>query len=258
MKDLQIASEVPKSLIKSAAEPGSPSRQATLDGRLNSDPESNHLQSMISKGEDPWTSVDLNEHPTIIKAKKAVDKEMEDGKDKEPDEDEDDKEMDYDEEDEGMDKSISGALSRLTGEDISKGYIGFKKLSKEIGKKGKVSDPDAVAAAIGRKKYGKAEFQRMAAAGRKKKSKKSAKKSLAPILVDALSKAYGSEWLANTHGEQFSSDADKEVLNYLKSVESIDLLNSPTHNPPYPHNNFTGKSLDACEGDDRLTLKALD
>ena len=37
--------------------------------------------------------------------------------------------------------------------------------------KGKVSNPKAVAAAIGRKKYGKKKFQRMAAKGRKRASK---------------------------------------------------------------------------------------
>ena len=42
----------------------------------------------------------------------------------------------------------------------------FAKLEKSL--KGKVSDPAAVAASIGRKKYGKAKFQKMAAKGRKK------------------------------------------------------------------------------------------
>ncbi len=37
--------------------------------------------------------------------------------------------------------------------------------------KGKVSDPKAVAAAIGRKSLGKAKFQKLAAAGKKKASK---------------------------------------------------------------------------------------
>lgn len=44
----------------------------------------------------------------------------------------------------------------------------FKKLTKELSRKG-VEDPKALAASIGRKKYGKAAFQRMAAAGRKRK-----------------------------------------------------------------------------------------
>jgi len=46
----------------------------------------------------------------------------------------------------------------------------FAKLEKSL--KGKVSNPAAVAAAIGRKKYGKAKFQKMAAAGKKRASRK--------------------------------------------------------------------------------------
>lgn len=45
----------------------------------------------------------------------------------------------------------------------------FEKLSKTIGAKGNVRDPDAVAAAIGRKKYGAKKMAKMAAAGRKRK-----------------------------------------------------------------------------------------
>lgn len=47
-------------------------------------------------------------------------------------------------------------------------HMGFAKLVKKLTRQG-VQDPKALAASIGRKKYGKAEFQRMAAAGRKKK-----------------------------------------------------------------------------------------
>jgi hypothetical protein len=46
----------------------------------------------------------------------------------------------------------------------------FAKLEKSL--KGKVSDPGAVAAAIGRKKYGKAKFQKMAAKGQKRAAKR--------------------------------------------------------------------------------------
>jgi len=42
----------------------------------------------------------------------------------------------------------------------------FAKLKGKLA--GKVSDPGAVAAAIGRKKYGKARFQKMSLAGRKR------------------------------------------------------------------------------------------
>lgn len=42
----------------------------------------------------------------------------------------------------------------------------FAKLEKSL--KGKVENPAAVAAAVGRKKYGKKKFQKMATAGRKR------------------------------------------------------------------------------------------
>ena len=47
----------------------------------------------------------------------------------------------------------------------------FAKLEKSIGAKGGVKNPAAVAAAVGRKKYGKKKFQQMAAAGRKRAKK---------------------------------------------------------------------------------------
>jgi hypothetical protein len=43
----------------------------------------------------------------------------------------------------------------------------FAALKAKIAKRGGVTNPGAVAAAIGRKKYGKAKFQSMAAKGRK-------------------------------------------------------------------------------------------
>lgn len=43
----------------------------------------------------------------------------------------------------------------------------FQKLSKELASKG-VDDPKALAASIGRKKYGKKKFQKMATAGRRR------------------------------------------------------------------------------------------
>jgi len=49
----------------------------------------------------------------------------------------------------------------------------FAKLEKSL--KGKVSDPAAVAASIGRKKYGAAKMAKMAAAGRRRASKKKGK-----------------------------------------------------------------------------------
>lgn len=46
-------------------------------------------------------------------------------------------------------------------------HVGFKKLEGEIAKKGGASDPAAVAASIGIKKYGKAGMEEKAQAGRK-------------------------------------------------------------------------------------------
>jgi hypothetical protein len=46
----------------------------------------------------------------------------------------------------------------------------FAKLSKKLGNKG-ATDPDALAAWIGRKDLGKKRFQKLAAKGRKKASK---------------------------------------------------------------------------------------
>jgi len=50
---------------------------------------------------------------------------------------------------------------------VNEKYQGFEKTVKAIKKGGSARDPEAVAAAIGRKKYGKERFQRAAAAGRK-------------------------------------------------------------------------------------------
>jgi hypothetical protein len=47
----------------------------------------------------------------------------------------------------------------------------FKKLKGQLAKKKGVRDPAAVAAAIGRKKYGAKKMAKMSAAGRKRKAK---------------------------------------------------------------------------------------
>lgn len=44
----------------------------------------------------------------------------------------------------------------------------FQALKEKLAAKGDVSNPGAVAASIGRKKLGKARFQKLAAAGRKR------------------------------------------------------------------------------------------
>ena len=48
-------------------------------------------------------------------------------------------------------------------------YLGFEKLKNKIASRGDVRNPGAVAASIGREKYGAKKFARMSAAGRLKK-----------------------------------------------------------------------------------------
>ena len=58
---------------------------------------------------------------------------------------------------------------------MSKARLGsgkrFAQLEAKIAARGNVSDPAAVAAAIGREKYGKAKFQKLATAGRANKGR---------------------------------------------------------------------------------------
>lgn len=53
--------------------------------------------------------------------------------------------------------------------------LGFKKLESKLAAKGDVANPAAVAAKIGREKYGASGMAKMAAAGRKKAAKKKKK-----------------------------------------------------------------------------------
>lgn len=57
------------------------------------------------------------------------------------------------------------------------GYVGFAKLKSQIAAKGGVRDSGAVAASIGRKKYGKKAFQKAAAESHSMKGLKAAAKS---------------------------------------------------------------------------------
>lgn len=62
--------------------------------------------------------------------------------------------------------AIAEAVARVE-QQLSEKYMGFKKTVAAIKKGGSAEDPEAVAAAIGRKKYGKEKFQKAAAAGKK-------------------------------------------------------------------------------------------
>ncbi len=91
--------------------------------------------------------------------------------------------------------AIAEAVAKVE-QQLAEKYMGFKKTVAAIKKGGSAEDPEAVAAAIGRKKYGKAKFQKAAAAGKKlgeevdegmlsPKQKKIAKMSPPPDKIDA-------------------------------------------------------------------------
>jgi len=63
-------------------------------------------------------------------------------------------------------------------------YMGFKKTVAAVKKGGSAEDPEAVAAAIGRKKYGKEKFQKAAAAG--KKLGEDTNEAIDPTVANAL------------------------------------------------------------------------
>jgi len=69
----------------------------------------------------------------------------------------------------GMAETKCGCMKkeeRKVSGKVEEKYMGFEKLKRSLAHKKGVKNPAAVAAAIGRKKYGKAKFQHMAAAGK--------------------------------------------------------------------------------------------
>lgn len=62
--------------------------------------------------------------------------------------------------------SIAEAVKTVESQ-LNEKYMGFKKTVAAVKKVGSAENPEAVAAAIGRKKYGKEKFQKAAAAGKK-------------------------------------------------------------------------------------------
>lgn len=64
-------------------------------------------------------------------------------------------------------EEMNEELSEEDATSLEEKYIGFAKLKASLARKPGVNNPAAVAAAIGRKKYGKEKFQKMAAAGKK-------------------------------------------------------------------------------------------
>jgi len=111
---------------------------------------------------------------------------------------------------------IDEITAAINADDFGKAYIGFKKLTQNLS--GKVDNPKAVAASIGRKKYGKGAFQQAAAAGRKM-----GQKSVSSVgeALDDLTKGYGDEYLIDTHSESHHTDVDKQVIAWLTQAAPI-------------------------------------
>jgi len=81
-----------------------------------------------------------------------------------------DKKEDKKDESKKKDKVKEGAIAeaiKRVEESLTEKYMGFKKTVAAIKKGGSAENPEAVAASIGRKKYGKEKFQKAAAAGKK-------------------------------------------------------------------------------------------
>ena len=65
-----------------------------------------------------------------------------------------------------VDEAMGEATKGMDFAGFLEKYIGFKKLAQQLKKKG-IKDPKALAAKIGRKKYGKEKFQKLAAKGKR-------------------------------------------------------------------------------------------
>lgn len=99
------------------------------------------------------------------------------------------------------------------------GYVGFKALTRKLAKKG-ISDPAALAASIGRKKYGKKTFQKMALKGRTRKA--SAKKN--PVLTDTQAKKLASVFVKTVKGAPYPKPSEFGSKENQKQAYFLGLL----------------------------------
>lgn len=109
---------------------------------------SNNIYDILKKIES------LEAPKKTLNESKSMDKKKEDKKD----------------ESKKKDKADKGAIAEAVAtveSQLNEKYMGFKKTVAAIKKGGSAENPEAVAASIGRKKYGKEKFQKAAAAGKK-------------------------------------------------------------------------------------------
>lgn len=105
-------------------------------------------------------------------------------------------------------------------EQVDEKHIGFAKLEKKIAAKGGVKDPGAVAAAIGRKKYGKKKFQAAAAAGKKLKEE---------IGLSDEETARIQAKLNEADAEDDHQDGPEHIVMQLRKAKSLGADNRPIH-----------------------------
>jgi hypothetical protein len=106
-----------------------------------------------------------------------------------------------------------------TAEQIDEKYMGFKAVM-AAAKKGGARDPAAVAASIGRKKYGKEKFQAMAAAG-KKKANEEVDTGEAEARKTAPSSKEKQEKVFAKHKERMKELAKEEVVTEAEGTVAV-------------------------------------
>jgi len=108
--------------------------------------------------------------------------------------------------------SIAEAVKTVESQ-LNEKYMGFKKTVAAIKKGGSAENPEAVAAAIGRKKYGKEKFQKAAAAGKK------LGEGIADLFVDtekmAQQKAKANQNFADRSAKHFASQVGDQYHDQL-------------------------------------------
>jgi len=215
-------------------------------------PDAPGIMPQIAKGVDPFGSIDLNKGPEhlrfetkLSKAEGDADGDSDDG-----DDDDDDPSM-AEANKEEKESEDSGMLQEQIG----------KSICKACGDEYDMSDPKL--------KGHKREFKKVLKLhenmdSMRKKSMRGERVSarLKKCIVDEIVhviKSYGSENLIDTHGEQFMSDADRQVLDWIRSIDSIQTDLSPTHNPPVPRSYASGcKSMSASDQEIYIAQKAFD
>ena len=114
-------------------------------------------------------------------------------------------------------------------EQVNEKYMGFKKTVAAIKKGGSAENPEAVAAAIGRKKYGKEKFQKAAAAGKKlgEEQQSMAEAASADKIPEFTQYVYSK---LRNHFSDLAEVEDLFDYAYLSDVDTWEILDSMEEN----------------------------